>query len=423
MVRCCPVQYSRGSVNIQAEEPYRASQKSTKIREEVPTFFMPDAIPETDLERWVARLRSHDVTVRSDAAHQLGKLADERAVPALAQALEDADEYVRKSVVMALRRIGGPAAMEALRVALGDRSEQVVLQAVNGLRDMRDKGAVEPLIRVLARRERSLQLASTDALVRIGGDAVGPLMEAFKDRNLRRRIGNQVWKILVDMGSRAIDPLLEMMTDENQYVRLTSISVLGRIGDKRVVGPMVNLFLDDPRMQEAVVTTLARLEERGVLEHPAGVDREITLPRDVLDALTARQRPEVVKSLQDALENPSPKVRRFAMRALFTLLGEGALDHLVKALGDEDVDVKRLAIKIMARLRDKRVVDPLLQLILHDGEQLEEAAWNTLKVLTGLREYEELRARVAKERAGDRPQVRKYSRGKDVSPDWWREQD
>jgi len=384
---------------------------------------MPDPAAETDFDRWLARLRSHDVTVRSDAAHQLGKLADERAVPALAQALEDADEYVRKSVVMALRRIGGPAAMEALRIALADRSEQVVLQAVNGLRDMRDKGAVEPLIRVLARRERSLQLASTDALVRIGGDAVGPLMEAFKDRNLRRRIGNQVWKILVDMGTRAIDPLLEMMTDENQYVRLTSISVLGRIGDKRVVGPMVNLFLDDPRMQEAVVTTLARLEERGVLEHPAGTDREITLPRDVLDSLIAHPRLEVTKALQEALENPSAKVRRFAMRALFALHGEGALDHLVKALGDEDVDVKRLAIKIMARLRDKRVVDPLLQLILHDGEQLEEAAWNTLKVLTGLREYEELRARVAKERAGARPQVRKYSRGKDVSPDWWREQD
>lgn len=384
---------------------------------------MPDASSETDLERWLARLRSHDVTVRSDAAHQLGKLADERAVPGLAQGLEDADEYVRKSVVMALRRIGGPAAMEALRVALGDRSEQVVLQAVNGLRDMRDKGAVEPLIRVLARRERSLQLASTDALIRIGGDAVGPLMEAFKDRNLRRRIGNQVWKILVDMGSRAIDPLLEMMTDENQYVRLTSISVLGRIGDKRVVAPMVGLFLDDPRMQEAVVTTLARLEERGVLEHPASADREITLPKDVIEAMLGRPRPEIIKALQEALENPSPKVRRFAMRALFALLGDGALDHLVKALSDEDVDVKRLAIKIMARLRDKRVVDPLLQLILHDGEQLEEAAWNTLKVLTGLREYEDLRARVAKERAGGRPQVRKYARGKDVSPDWWREQD
>lgn len=384
---------------------------------------MPDAAQDTELERGLARLRSADVTVRSDAAHQLGKLGDERAVAALAEALQDSDEYVRKSAVMALRRIGGSPAMEALRLALADRSEQVVLQAVNGLRDMRDGGAVEPLIRVLARRERSLQLAAMDALVRIGADAVGPLMEAFKDRNLRRRIGNQVWKILVDMGSRSIDPLLEMMGDDNQYVRLTVISVLGRIGDKRVAVPLVHLFLDDPRMQEGVVTTIARLEERGVLEGPHTADREIALPREAIEGLAARPRADVTRLLQESLENPGSKVRRFALKALFVLLGEGALDHLVRALQDEDVDVKRLAIRVMARLRDKRVVDPLLQLILHDGEQVEEAAWNTLKVLTSLHEYEEMRARVAKERAGPRPQVRKFTRGKDISPDWWREQD
>jgi len=143
----------------------------------------------------------------------------------------------------------------------------------------------------------------------------------------------------------------------------------------------------------------------------------------VIEGLAARPRAEVTKHLQESLETPSAKVRRFALKALFALLGDGALDQLVHALADEDVDVKRLAIRIMARLRDKRVVDPLVQLIMHDGEQVEEAAWNTLKILTGLHEYEELRARVAKDRAGTRPQVRKFTRGKDISPDWWREQD
>lgn len=386
---------------------------------------MPDTTQDTDLERWLARLRSHDVTVRSDAAHYLGKLGDDRAVGALAEALADADEYVRKSAVMALRRIGGPVAMEALRAALMDRSEQVVLQAVNGLRDMRDRGAVEPLIRVLARRERSLQLAATDALIRIGAEAVAPLMEAFKDRALRRRIGNQVWKILVEMGTKAEDPLLEMMTDENQYVRLTAISVLGRIGDKRVTVPLMQLFLDDARMQEAVVTTIARLEERGVIELPSAhsADKDFLLPREVLEGWRDRPRKEVTAQLQGGFENPSPKVRRFALKAIYALLGDSALDHLIASLKDEDIDVKRLAIKIMGKLSNKRVVDPLIQLILHNGEQVEEAAWNTLKVLTELREYEELRARVAKERAGTRPAVRKYTRAKDVSPDWWREQD
>ncbi len=388
---------------------------------------MSDSTPtqDADVQRWIAQLRSNDVTLRSDAAHQLGKLGDERAVEVLVEALTDSDEYVRKSAVTALRRIGGPAAMEGLRQALADRSEQVVLQAVNGLRDMRDREAVEPLVRVLTRRERSLQLAATDALVRIGSDAVVPLMEAFKDRALRRRIGNQIWKILVDMGTKSIDPLLEMLTDENQYVRLTAISVLGRIGDRRVAAPLVHLFLDDPRMQEAVVTTLARLEERKVLEPPGSqaTDREILLPKDVVDGFLGRPREDVTKVLTEGLENPSPKVRRFALKSIYALFGDAALDPLVAALKDEDIDVKRLAIKIMGKMRSKRVVDPLVQLILHDGEQVEEAAWNTLKVLTDLREYDELRARVAKERAGARPAVRKYTKTKDVSPDWWREQD
>src|SRR5574341_1095599 len=282
---------------------------------------VPDSTPtqEADLKRWIAQLRSNDVTLRSDAAHQLGKLADERAVAGLVEALTDSDEYVRKSAVTALRRIGGPGAMEGLRQALADRSEQVVLQAVNGLRDMRDREAVEPLVRVLTRRERSLQLAATAALVRIGSDAVVPLMEAFKDRALRRRIGNQIWKILVDMGTKSIDPLLQMLTDENQYVRLTAISVLGRIGDRRVAAPLVHLFLDDPRMQEGVVTTIARLEERGVLEPPGSqaADRELLLPKDVVDGFLARPREDVTKVLTEGLENPSPKVRRFALKSIY----------------------------------------------------------------------------------------------------------
>src|SRR2546429_3480943 len=108
-------------------------------------------IPEADLNRWLTQLRSNDVTLRSDAAHQLGKLADERAVPVLVEALADSDEYVRKSAVTALRRIGGPAAMEGVRPALADRSAQGVLPAVHGPRDMRGREAAATLIRDLTR--------------------------------------------------------------------------------------------------------------------------------------------------------------------------------------------------------------------------------------------------------------------------------
>lgn len=386
---------------------------------------MPEATAE-ELQRYLRQLESHDVTVRSDAAHALGKLGDEAAVGALARALQDPDEYVRKSAVMALRRISGQAAGEALRTALADRSEQVVLQAVNGLRDIRDKGAAEPLIRVLARRERSLQLASTEALVRIGPDAVGTLLTAFEDKVLRRKIGTQIMKILVEIGPRAIDALLAALIQDSQVIQVTAISVLGRVGDHRIVRPLVDLFLKDPRMQEAVVATLARLEERGVLDGSEGghVDREIHPPKLVVEAFSGRPRAEVIGQLRAALENPMPKVRRFGLRVLFALFGEGASDQLIASLDDEDVEVKRVAIRILGKLRDKRVIEPLIALLTREGgEQVEEAVWNTVKVLTDLREFEQLRARVAKERGGVRPSVRKARSLRDLSPDWWREQD
>ncbi len=387
---------------------------------------MPEATRADELQRFLRQLESHDVTVRSDAAHALGKLGDEAAVDALAHALQDPDEYVRKSAVMALRRISGPAAGEALRTALADRSEQVVLQAVNGLRDIRDKGAVEPLIRVLARRERSLQLASTEALVRIGPDAVGTLLMAFEDKVLRRKIGTQIMKILVEIGPRAIDALLTALAQDSQVIQVTAISVLGRVGDHRIVRPLVDLFLKDPGMQEAVVATLARLEERGVLDggEAGHVDREIQPPKLVMEAFTGRPRTEVVGQLRAALENSMPKVRRFGLRILFALFGDGASDQLIASLDDEDVEVKRLAIRVLGKLRDKRVIEPLVALVMREGgEHVEEAVWNTVKVLTDLREFEQLRARVAKERAGARPSVRKPRGLRDLSPDWWREQD
>ena len=70
----------------------------------------------------------------------------------------------------------------------------------------------------------------------------------------------------------------------------------------------------------------------------------------------------------------------------------------------------------------ERVIEPLVGLLLKDGGQIEEAIWDALKVLTNLHEYEELRKRVAREKAGTRPVVKTYKK-KDVSPDWWRDQD
>jgi HEAT repeat protein len=381
------------------------------------------------------RLRSPDATVRSDAALTLGKLeAPEvpaplvaEAIHALSRILDDPDEYVRKSAVHALGRLRSrdPRALEGIRFALGDRSEQVVQEAVAQVQQAVDAGAVDGLIRVLGRRERTLQTAASQALVRIGAPAVRPLLETFKDRNLRRRVHNQVLRIIVDIKGRAVEPLLAALEDENQHVRAYAVALLGKLGDERAVEPLVRLFLTDPRLQETVVNTLPRLEERGVLEAPSA-DRDVQLPKEVAAAFRKlAATPEGVEALRAAVAGGNPKVRKFALRALFEVEGGRAKETLLNLLRDEDAEVQRLAIRLLGKLHDKSVIEPLLGLLKGGNPQLEEVVWNTIKVLTDLREYEQLRSRVARERAGApaRPTVRVFKSERDVSPDWWRDQD
>ncbi|MDR7541604.1 MAG: HEAT repeat domain-containing protein [Armatimonadota bacterium] len=381
------------------------------------------------------RLRSPDATVRSDAALSLGKLdAPEAPAPVVAEAidalsriLDDPDEYVRKSAVHALGRLRArdPRALEGIRFALGDRSEQVVQEAVTQVQQAADAGAVDGLIRVLGRRERTLQNAASQALVRIGAPAVRPLLETFKDRNLRRRVHNQVLRIIEDIKGRAVEPLLGALEDENQYVRAYAVALLGRLGDERAVEPLVRLFLTDARLQETVVNTLPRLEERGVLEAPSG-DRDVQLPKEVAAAFRKlASTPEALQALLAAVAGGNPKVRKFALRALFEVEGARARETLLGLLRDEDAEVQRLAIRLLGKLHDKTVIEPLLALLKGANPQVEEVVWNTIKVLTDLREYEQLRSRVARERAGApaRPTVRVFKTERDVSPDWWRDQD
>ncbi len=387
------------------------------------------------LQQAKQRLRSPDATVRSDAALALGKLEAPdvpgpvvaEAIDALSRILDDPDEYVRKSAVHALGRLRtrDPRALEGIRFALGDRSEQVVQEAVAQVQQAGDAGAVDGLIRVLGRRERSLQAAATQALVRIGAPAVRPLLETFKDRTQRRRVHNQVLRIIMDIKGRAVEPLLEALEDENFHVRGYAVALLGKLGDERVVEPLVRLFLTDPRLQETVVNALPPLEERGVVEAPSG-DRDVQLPKELGAAFRKlAATPQTLEALRAAVESGSGKVRKFALRALFEVEGARAKDALLKVLEDEDVEVQRLAIRLLGKLHDKSVIEPLLQLVKTGRPQVEEAVWNTIKVLTDLREYEQLRSRVAREKAGgpSRPTVRVFKSPRDVSPDWWRDQD
>src|SRR5205085_11144308 len=78
---------------------------------------------------WIAQLRDKDAARRLEAVKELGKREAELevVVPALAEAVKDANGYVRRDAAVALGKLGPGAssAISALRTAKKDKERSV----------------------------------------------------------------------------------------------------------------------------------------------------------------------------------------------------------------------------------------------------------------------------------------------------------
>jgi hypothetical protein len=102
------------------------------------------------VEPLIAALKDKDDSVKSSAAAALGSSKDLRAVEPLITALQDTNYRVRDSAVVALGLIQDPRAVEPLIAALQDRDPEVRTDAAQALEKMNDTRAAEPLRRFAA---------------------------------------------------------------------------------------------------------------------------------------------------------------------------------------------------------------------------------------------------------------------------------
>lgn len=131
-------------------------------------------------------LSDPDGFVRRTAAHQLVKLADPAAVPALGErVMEDEDAGVRKEAAAALGAIGSADAVDHLVFALEDPMSEVRLEATKGLARGAPEAAVDALVSmVLQDPEWEIRVQAAMALARSGREDVVPILrEAANDPN------------------------------------------------------------------------------------------------------------------------------------------------------------------------------------------------------------------------------------------------
>lgn len=174
---------------------------------EVVTWAIVQHRPEA-LGAVLAQVGDPDAGVRRQMAHVLGKMADARAVPALAGLLADEPEVAAKAA-FALGQIGGPDAVAALAGVLGQGSAAVRATVVT-------------------------------ALGGLGEQALGPVAERLAAGSAATRA--DAAEVLGALGDeRAVPGLARLVGDRDEDVRITALMSLGAIGGPDAVAAIASV--------------------------------------------------------------------------------------------------------------------------------------------------------------------------------------
>jgi HEAT repeat protein len=249
--------------------------------------------------------------VRREAISALGALGDERVVPALLRLLDGPMDDLRRAAIAALTSLRAPAAVPPLIAHARRRPADLVARHAQwALGEIATPEAVAALVALLA--EPPVPDELRDALVRAGPRAV---------------------------------PLLVRELEGDPGVATEAAALLGRIGDRRAVGPLLGLLRRRNQTEPAVLRSLA--------------------------ALTPR---EAVAPLVSIAADPSREIRRLALEALLAAADPRSVVVLDRALVDPEPGVVARAARLAGRLRARSHTAALVALLAHpDGMVRTEA--------------------------------------------------
>ncbi len=356
------------------------------------------------------------------AIESLGKLRAAEVVEPLLRILERRDFYLSFPVIDALVKIGDKSVAPLLIPFLFDPGlSSPVVEAMGSLGD---EEIAEPLVALLKTPDAptqavALALASLhDRYERTYGEGshiadivchamtaagVENLMEALQGANaselralalvlgwlegkavervLTQLLGNpavrrEVVEALVRYGSRVTDLLVEQLGSQDIETCRAAIVALGRIGDARVVAPLVAALGRDDELTVVIVGALAKIGDRksfGALLDLMGHEN-IAIRQAAVGALNSLGHPEMAKEMEQRLTDPDPLVRESAARIAGYFGYAQCTDGMIALAADENEAVRAVALEHLPFMDDARAGAVLRKAAADDTPKVRAAA-------------------------------------------------
>jgi HEAT repeat protein len=298
------------------------------------------------LKQLIAKMRtSRDFTGKTQAAEDLGKTKDKRAVDVLLQVLREQDfGQLHSKVIEALGNIGDTKAVPALikRLQSSDNfSGKAVAIALGKIGDPR---ATEPLYKAMTTVD-FFQTDGAEALVQLGGaDAVKYLNKAAGSENAF--IKQAVEKALGSLGpDHGLKPLTDLLKDADPKVRSMAAAALTDIGDSTVEFDLQEAL--DGLDEQTRNTIRQKLTQNQTNQATAVYDSalEANVRIAAIEALGQVTDPKAVRALLAALQDKDPAVCKAAGRALAAYQSKTVIRPIEITLNNRDTNVVKQAIK------------------------------------------------------------------------------
>ena len=405
----------------------------------------------------VEALELRSPALRAGICEVLGRIGNAGVAPAVVEVIDDESPLVRERAIRCLGQLREPGSIDPIVDRLGDRDSRVVAAAIEALTAFgrqatpfllnrlrhtrsgqmrtniiavlgkgRDPAAVLPLIDCLADTFFRVRRAAADALVEHGEAAMHEVTEllslpkvavrsvlecARDERNKRMRLrairslgelkNSKTLRLLQALADdpdeavastaeeavlkvqgatwaryyatyvlgrirspRGVRPLLRVLGDPSPVVRYGAVRALGRMSGKNVAGPLALVLVSDTdeQVRAEAAKALAHVE----IEDPIFVSMLLTGLKDrsplvrgpVARLLGRLEDPRVVEPLIGALEDAHWKVRRNAENALSSM-GPDAVPKLLEALPATTGDTLLVLVMLLGDIGDPRAEEPL----------------------------------------------------------------
>jgi len=307
------------------------------------------------------------------------------------------DIQFRKERARALAALG-EAAVEPTAKAIESKDGATVMLASAALLEFGEKGRA-PLIAALSSSNDRTRFWAARALKDTGDVRALPSLLKLVDKRIT--VFQEVRPALIKIGPPAVDGLITLLDSPQREIRQGAIEVLGKIGDDRAIEPLAALL----GHHEFFTSTTAgmALEAYGARAIPALAKLLSSSNHSaVQNAAKALGKTGDARAAVILAEKLSSKGSNHYWTSGLVLLGPKAIDALLPVLKEDDTRRVRAAGDVLGRIRDPRLVAP----ILYAHDKVEHVATDALDRLVTMPEIVEKPALAVLQQADAPPDVR-----------------